>query len=269
MQDPTYFMESEEEAYRLDVKTDPQAVEDQARWAGVAFGMRVLDLGCGAGKTTHTLHRLVGPQGAVVGIDGSEQRITYARRSFSETGISYLRRDIRAPLVDLGAFDVVWIRFLLEYFANDSFDITRNAFDAVRPGGTLCLIDLDHNCLNHFSAPERLERTLRGVVLAMQERQGFDPFVGRKLYAYLFDLGCKDIEVRMVPHHLIYGPISEADRFNWLAKAHAVRHLPELFARDYPGGYDEFRRELVTYLDDPRRFIYTPLVMCKGTRPKT
>jgi SAM-dependent methyltransferase len=267
MQDPAYFMESEEEAYRLDIKTDPRAVEEQARWAGVASGMRVLDLGCGAGRTTHALATLVGPQGSVVGIDGSEQRISYASRTFSGPGVSYLRRDIRAPLTDLGGFDVVWIRFVLEYFADQSADIARNALEALRPGGTLCLIDLDHNCLGHFGASDRLERTLRNIVLALQETEGFDPFVGRKLYAYLYDLGCSDIEVRMTPHHLIYGKISAADRFNWLAKAEAIRHLPEVFARDYPGGYEEFLRDLVAYLDDPRRFIYTPLILCKGTRP--
>jgi ubiquinone/menaquinone biosynthesis C-methylase UbiE len=268
MQDPTYLMESEEEAYRLDIKTDPQAVEEQARWAGIVPGTRVLDLGCGAGRTTHTLRTLVGPAGSVVGIDGSEQRIAYASRNFSEPGISYLRRDVLDPLTDLGGFDVVWIRFVLEYFADQSFDITRNACEALEPGGTLCLIDLDHNCLGHFGASARLDRTLRNIVSAMQERQGFDPFVGRKLYAYLYDLGCGDIEMRMVPHHLIYGATSDSDRFNWLAKAHAVRDMPGLFARDYPGGYDEFRQELVAYLEHPRRFIYTPLMMCKGTRPR-
>jgi len=31
-----YLMESEEEAHRLDVKTDTSAVEKQARWAGIS-----------------------------------------------------------------------------------------------------------------------------------------------------------------------------------------------------------------------------------------
>ena len=52
-----------------------------------------------------------------------------------------------------------------------------------------------------------------------------------------------------------------------LAKVEAVRNAPELFADDYPGGYEDFRRELVTFLEYPRRFIYTPLIMCKGKKP--
>ncbi len=267
MNDPTYFMESEDESLRLDIKTDPGAVEEQARWAGVGPGMRVVDLGCGAGRTTHILHRLVQPGGEVVGIDGSPQRIAYAKENFSESGIAYLQRNVRDPLVEVGMFDLVWSRFLLEYFADESFAIVKSAYQALAPGGTICLIDLDQNCLGHFGAPARLEKTLCNVVLAMARQYGFDPFVGRKLYAYLYDLGCADIEVRMSAHHLIYGELSETDRFNWLSKAEATRNAAGLFADSYPGGYEEFRRELVAYLEHPRRFIYTPLIMCKGKKP--
>jgi SAM-dependent methyltransferase len=269
MSSPTYFMESEEESLRLDIKTDPGAVEEQARWAGVLPGMRVVDLGCGAGRTTHILHRLVQPGGEVVGIDGSSQRIAYAREKFSDSGITYLQRDVRDPLVELARVDLVWSRFLLEYFADESFAIAKNAYQVLAPGGTICLIDLDQNCLGHFGASERLERTMLNMVLAMQKQYGFDPFVGRKLYAYLYDLGCVDIEVRMSAHHLIYGELSDTDRFNWLSKAEATRNAPGLFADDYPGGYEEFHRELCAYLDHPRRFIYTPLIMCKGKKPAT
>ena len=30
-----YLMESDEEAFRLDIKTDPETVKDQAGWCGV------------------------------------------------------------------------------------------------------------------------------------------------------------------------------------------------------------------------------------------
>jgi len=108
MSGPIYFMESEEESLRLDIKTDPGAVEEQARWAGVVPGMRVVDLGCGAGRTTHILHRLVQPGGEVVGIDHSQPRIDYAVEHYSENGIFYVLRDARGSLSDLGRFDLVW-----------------------------------------------------------------------------------------------------------------------------------------------------------------
>ena len=263
---PIYFMESEEESLRLDLKTDPGPVEEQALWAGAVPGMRVIDLGCGAGKTSHILHRLVQPGGEVVGIDHSQQRIDYAMEHYAESEISYVLKDARGSLSDLGWFDLAWIRFLLEYYEQQSYEIAKNAYQVLNPGGTICLLDLDHNCLGHFGGSDRLERTMRNMVLATQRQYGFDPFVGRKLYAYLYDLGCVDIEVRMSAHHLIYGELSEIDRFNWLSKAEAARNSPGLFVDDYPGGYEEFRREFVAFLKHPRRFIYTPLIMCKGKK---
>ena len=64
-----YLMEDDQEAVRLDRKTDGATVEKQALWAGIEPGMRVADLGCGAGKTTFHLNKLVQPGGRACGID--------------------------------------------------------------------------------------------------------------------------------------------------------------------------------------------------------
>jgi len=47
---PEYLMEDDREAARLDLKTDPAVVENQAVWAGIEPGMRVADCGCGPGQ---------------------------------------------------------------------------------------------------------------------------------------------------------------------------------------------------------------------------
>ena len=59
----TYLMEDGDEGERLRLKTDRAVVERQARWAGIGAGMRVLDVGCGAGVTSAILGDLVSPQG--------------------------------------------------------------------------------------------------------------------------------------------------------------------------------------------------------------
>ena len=41
--------------------------------AGIRAGMRVLDLGCGAGDVAFVAADLVGPSGSVVGVDSSPQ----------------------------------------------------------------------------------------------------------------------------------------------------------------------------------------------------
>ncbi len=138
-----YLMENNEEILRLDVKTDGQKVENQALWAGIKPGMRVADLGFGSGKTTIYLHKLVQPKGEVVGVDIAEDRIKYAEKHYDRDGIEYICRDISKPIEDLGLFDFIWVRFVLEYHKSKSFDIVKNISRILKPGGILCLIDLD------------------------------------------------------------------------------------------------------------------------------
>jgi SAM-dependent methyltransferase len=262
-----YLMESEEEAIRLDVKTDGRVVEAQARWAGVRSGMRVADLGCGAGKTTYHLNKLVQPKGRVVGVDMADQRVEYARANYGHAGIEFVRHDIRRPLDALGDFDFIWIRFVLEYYLKESFEIVQNVEKALKPGGVLCLIDLDCNCLRFHGLPDRLERAIQAIMHALEQRVNFDPYVGKKLYSFLYDLGYLDISVRVSPHNLIYGSFKENEVFNWTKKAELAGRLSGYAFEEYAGGFEEFIREVKSVFSDPRTFTYTPLVVCLGRKP--
>jgi 2-polyprenyl-3-methyl-5-hydroxy-6-metoxy-1,4-benzoquinol methylase len=166
-----YLMESDDEVFRLEIKTDVAVVQQQAEWAGVKPGMRVADIGCGPGITTSVLHALSQPYGETVGVDLSEPRIKYAREHYNAKGIEYVVEDIRNPLDNLGLFDLVWVRFVLEYYLLDSFEIVKNLLKIIKPGGALCLIDLDHNCLSHYGIPKRLEKTVENVMIDLQKKQ--------------------------------------------------------------------------------------------------
>jgi SAM-dependent methyltransferase len=262
-----YLMESDEESYRLEIKTDPKKVEKQALWAGIRPGMRVADLGCGPGKTSYYLNQLVGSEGETVGIDNSEQRIAYANRNYQAKNLQFILRDIREDLTDLGTFDFVWVRFVLEYYRSNYFDLVNNITDIVKPGGTICLIDLDYNCLTHFGLPQRLEKALHGIRKQVEINADFDPYVGRKLYSLLYDLGYRDIDVSMEAHHLIFGALNEIDEFNWTKKAEEGGKKSGYSFDEYQGGYDEFFQEFKEAFNNPRRFTYTPLILCKGNKP--
>lgn len=262
-----YLMENEDEALRLDLKTDDMVTRKQALWAGLQPGMRVADIGCGSGKTTAKLYELSQPDGSAVGIDMSEQRVSYAIEHYGRAGITFLRRAILEPLADLGTFDFVWVRFLLEYFRKESFDLVKNLDRLVKPGGILCLIDLDHNCLNHYGLSPRLERTIIALVQFLEEKADFDPFVGRKLYSYLYDLNYEEIAMDLTAHHLIYGPIDKSDEFNWTKKVEVGAKRFGFRFKEYEGGYEEFFDEFRRFFSDPRRFTYTPVICCRGRKP--
>ena len=266
MSENRYLMEHDDEALRLDLKTDRAAVNRQALWAGLKPGMRVADLGCGSGKTTSYLFDLVKPTGSVVGVDASESRVQHARMRYGGDGIEFACRDIRLLLTDLGGFDFIWVRFLLEYHRSHAADIVRNLTSLLNPAGILCLIDLDYNCLSHYGLSPRLEHTINGLMALMERDFDFDPYMGRKLYSLLYDRGFETIAVDLAPHHLIYGELNDVDDYNWTRKIEVAAKRSAYSFTEYPGGYDEFFNEFKTFFSDPRRFTYTPLIMCRGTR---
>ena len=65
----------DEELERLAFQHRVWAEDAYAVWrrAGIRFGARILDLGCGPGFTTIDLAHLVGPQGHVVAADSSKR----------------------------------------------------------------------------------------------------------------------------------------------------------------------------------------------------
>lgn len=262
-----YIMESPDEALRLDLKCDPEILKKQALWAGIKHGMRVADLGCGPGKTTFHLNELVQPGGSSVGVDISMQRIGYAQSHYQDDGIKFYLGDIRKSLEQYGLFDFVWVRFVLEHFRKNAYDIVQNINTILKPGGILCLADLDFNCLIHYGIPSKLEKALFGLMGLLEEKGNFDPYVGRKFYSFLYDLGFTDINVDITTHHLIFGPLNETVERNWMVKVEVAAKNSGYSFDEFPGGFKEFKREFIKFFRNPRRFTYTPIVLARGCKP--
>jgi len=267
MSNSDYLMESPDEALRLDLKADPQILVKEATWAGIKPGMQVVDLGCGPGKTTYHLNKLVQPNGSAIGVDISKQRIEYAQSNYQDAGLEFHLGDIRKPLDHIGSFDFIWIRFVLEHFRKNSFDIVKNITSILKPGGILCLVDLDFNCLIHYGMPARLEKALSGLMGLLEDQANFDPYVGRKFYSYLYDLGFQDIDIDITTHHLIFGELREIDERNWLYKVEVAARASGYPFNEFPDGYEEFKSEFLSFFRDHRRFTYTPIILARGRKP--
>jgi ubiquinone/menaquinone biosynthesis C-methylase UbiE len=66
--------------------------------AGIAPGMRVLEIGSGAGDVTIAAARLVGPSGLVAGVDRNGAILATARRRAAEAGLvnlTFVEADLR------------------------------------------------------------------------------------------------------------------------------------------------------------------------------
>ena len=121
--------------------------------------------------------------------------------------------------------------------------------------------------MTHYGIPNRLNKTIRTLIESAIELDDFDPYAGRKLYTYLYDLGFQDIDVQLSSHHLIFGELGSTDNYNFSKKVDAARRKDAKLFVDYPGGYEEFVSEFNSHFSNPRRFTYTPVICARGHKP--
>lgn len=260
-------MESDKEAYRLQLKTSVESVKRQATWAGIAEGMRVLDVGCGSGAASQALAEVVGPSGEVVGLDISSERLEVARQHSDLPWLSFEQHDICEPYLNERPFDAVWSRFFLEYFKNNQEQIVLNSVASLRSGGIVCLGDLDHNCLNYYGHNQKIQQAIEEIMQLLQDNHNFDPYAGRRLYSHLYHLGFSAISCMMEAHHLIYGDANDVDLFNWITKVEVAAVRSGCSFSAYEEGVDAFKSDVSGFLKNPARFIYTPLIIVRGVKP--
>jgi 2-polyprenyl-3-methyl-5-hydroxy-6-metoxy-1,4-benzoquinol methylase len=113
------------------------------RDAGIRLGMRVLDLGCGAGDVSLLAAQSVGPSGTVLGIDRSPDAIAVARRRARTAGLRHVHFE-EAEVGDFSGiepFDMVIGRYVLIHQA-DPVGFIRTAAGLVRPGGVVAFQEL-------------------------------------------------------------------------------------------------------------------------------
>ena len=110
------------------------------RSAGIEQGMRVLDLGCGAGDVSMLAGELVGTSGSVVGIDLNAQVLAVARARAQATGLPHVTftEASVSTFSDPKPFDIVIARYVLLYQV-DPVAFLRAAARFARPGAVLAL----------------------------------------------------------------------------------------------------------------------------------
>ncbi len=114
------------------------------RKAGIAEGMRVLDLGCGAGDVSFLAAELVGPAGSVVGIDVDPHVLDVARNRANAGGLTTVTFEEGAieSYTATQPFDAVVGRFVLIYQA-DPVASLRHVSSLVKDGGLVVMQEPD------------------------------------------------------------------------------------------------------------------------------
>src|SRR5437868_12952932 len=104
--------------------------------AGIGSGMRVLDVGSGAGDVALLVAELVGSGGQVVGVDTNDRILEVARSRVQAAGwtnVTFSAGDVRTALLD-GLFDAVVGRFVLSWVGN-RVELLQSCTGRVRTGG--------------------------------------------------------------------------------------------------------------------------------------
>jgi ubiquinone/menaquinone biosynthesis C-methylase UbiE len=113
--------------------------------AGVAPGMRVLDIGCGPGHVSTLAASLVGLSGSVVGIDRSEKALVRAAAAAQDehlANLSFVQADVDGAIGHLGQFDAIVGRFVLMYLP-DPVSTLRRLSNLLVPGGIVAFVEMD------------------------------------------------------------------------------------------------------------------------------
>ncbi len=134
--------------------------EVQSRYYGCGLvipealeGLRVLDLGCGAGRDAYVLSRLVGEQGGIVGVDMTPEQLAVARRysdfhaeafGYQASNVEFLEGNIeRLDELELpdGSFDLIISNCVIN-LAVDKGAVFRSVRRLLKPGGEMYFSDV-------------------------------------------------------------------------------------------------------------------------------
>jgi SAM-dependent methyltransferase len=111
--------------------------------AGIAAGMRVLDVGCGSGDVAFLAAELAGPGGEVIGVDraAAVNRATTRVQARHTSNVRFAEGDPAEMRFDR-PFDAVVGRLVLMYYA-DPVDAVRKLAGHLRDGGLIVFQEFD------------------------------------------------------------------------------------------------------------------------------
>lgn len=230
--------------------------------AGLREGMRVLDLGSGAGDMSFVVADVVGRGGEVVGIERAPEAVAEATARAERLGrgnVRFVLGDIHDALDD-GLFDAVVCRLVLMYVPEPSA-VLRAQAPALRPGGIIAPIEFDVGQARTIPGTPLASQAL-GWARAASERTGMDTELGPRLWQVLEQAGLTPSGMMAIQPH--FGP---ADPDGHALLAGIVRTLLPAIERTGIATADEvdintLQRRLHEEMEQARAVFAFPALTC-------
>jgi len=150
--------------------------------AGIEPGMRVLDVGSGAGDVAFLAAELVGDEGEVVGVDRAAAALATGRaraEARSLRNVSFVEGDL-AQIAFERAFDAITGRYVL-MFQPDPAAMLRGLARHVRPGGVIVFHEVDWDGARSSPPAPIYDEACQWLVEALRLREA-DGWMGAKLH---------------------------------------------------------------------------------------
>lgn len=150
--------------------------------AGIGAGMRVLDVGSGAGDTALLLAEIVGPSGAVTGVDRSGAALDAARRRVGERSLTNVRF-VESDLVQVAfdeKFDAIAGRYVL-MFQPDPVATLRALIRNGRSGSIVLFHEPEWDGARSYPPAPLYDRCCRWIVETVQ-KAGATEHMGSSLH---------------------------------------------------------------------------------------
>jgi len=181
--------------------------------AGIVPGMRVLDVGSGAGDVAFLAAGLVGDTGEVVGVDRAPAALGVARgraNAMSLRNVSFREGD-PADMTFEQPFDAVVGRYIL-MFQRDPTSMLRKLVAHVRPGGVVVFHEPDWDSVRSFPPVPTYDRCCRWIVETLR-LSGVDSRMGIKLHATFVAAGLPAPSMRL--ESVIGGGANSSDQVHF------------------------------------------------------
>ena len=166
--------------------------------AGISTGMKVLDVGSGAGDVALLLADLVGPRGNVVGVEMNPDILetAWARvNAVGWTNVTFLDGDVTSIVLD-DDFDAVVGRWILMYLP-DPVAVIRRLLGRLRPGGIAAFQENDFTYPPTTFPPAHLHQQVMRWTTPPPGSPGPDQQMGSKLYRTYLDAGLPEPHLRL------------------------------------------------------------------------
>ncbi len=190
--------------------------EQLLRRAGIAGGMRVLDVGCGVGELSLMAARLVGYRGQVTALDLDETALGTARDRAREQGLAnlaFVHANIDEYQPDQ-AYDAVIGRHILIHTPNP-LGVLRNASRILRGGGVAAFQEFDFSVVlpAHPACPlnEQVFQVFRDFFCRAVHGN-----IGTRLYHLFLEAGLFSPDCR-VEYPIDGGP--DSPFYEWIAES--------------------------------------------------